>query len=624
MSNEVLSTGSHATGEAYIDHGVPVKSDETRTTALSKNISGEYFLVAFAKGYLININLNKGIFRQTFFPEGYVEYPFSSFCSSKGLVYTGAGRMFMEFNPSKNKFTYYSFIGAKEEIVGFGFAEDPDGCIYFSTYPTSRLLSFNPDTKEIIDFGSMDNTQMYSAYIAVDAKGWVYLGIGTERRNLVAFNPKTNERRQLCVESDRKVGSGYVHTGENGEVYGHAELEYLSELKIPRMWYRLFNGEALEIAHNEVLPSLYYGSGFEVIHSPFIDSVIIKSIDLAEHELVYMNPITRKRTVLNLNYETEGANLSPIVAAHDGKLYGTSNHPLHFFSYDPKLASLTDFGGRAIEKGGGGNICAYAVQGSILAGAAYSGGFLHLFDTLKPVNMEPGENRNPALKTIHEEIHRPRCAVAHTDGQNIIYGGFAGYGKVGGALCIYNIATEQDTLIRNEALLPYQSTMCMRVLKNGNIIAGTSVNSPGGAKPKVNEAEIYIMDWQTRELIYHAVPIEREPEISLMEIDNNQLVHCLTSKSFYFVIDPESKDIVCSFDLSGYGEIVRDGLTKWEDGKIYGAFSKAVFAVDPETFKFSLLSIPPVGITAGIGIVDGRLYFGSGSHLWSYQLPMKR
>ena len=230
----------------------------------------------------------------------------------------------------------------------------------------------------------------------------------------------------------------------------------------------------------------------------------------------------------------------------------------------------------------------------------------------------------PGIVAIHDEIHRPRSAAAHIDGKHMIFGGFAGYGDVGGGLCIYNCETGEDIFIENKDLLPYQSTLCIRTLANGDLICGTSVETPGGAHPKVSEGELYRLDWKTKEVIYHVAPIPQAREISLMEIDKAQRLHCITSKSIYFVFDLEEKKVLHKHDLSKYGQVVRDGLKIGNGNKIYGLLSKAIYTIDIDTFSVNILSEPNVAITSGMAIIDDRIYFGADRHLWSYNISCSK
>jgi len=57
------------------------------------------------------------------------------------------------------------------------------------------------------------------------------------------------------------------------------------------------------------------------------------------------------------------------------------------------------------------------------------------------------------------------------------------------------------------------------------------------------------------------------------------------------------------------------------DGTIYMLFVKGIAKVDPATYAIDLIAQSPVPIGPGGDILDGRIYFASGSHMYSYEVP---
>ena len=167
----------------FMVHGIPVEADEERTAAFCTR-GDDTRLVIAAKGFVLIIHPVTGSAKQVFFPDHNKEYPFSSF-SSNGLFYTGAGQMLLVLDPFLEEFIFHTVIDNGEEIVGFSFAEDEAGDIYFTSYPHCHLLRYCPKSHEVTDYGSMDESEKYPGSTAVDRKGWVYIGIGTEHKNLV-------------------------------------------------------------------------------------------------------------------------------------------------------------------------------------------------------------------------------------------------------------------------------------------------------------------------------------------------------------------------------------------------------------------------------------------------------
>ena len=149
---------------------------------------------------------------------------------------------------------------------------------------------------------------------------------------------------------------------------------------------------------------------------------------------------------------------------------GTTNHPATFYIYDPASRKATNYGSFR-------NINCYASQGPIIAGASYPGGYIVRIETRKPMTPYPKPGENPKVIGQHEEVYRPRSSAAHPDGKRMVFGGFAGYGAVGGGLCVYNAQTGERTVILNEELVPSQSTVCMRFLKTATCCTPIASNT---------------------------------------------------------------------------------------------------------------------------------------------------
>lgn len=614
-------------------HGTVVMSDEQRGTALARARDGETYFVICSKGYVLSVNLRTQKVRQALYPERHVQSPFAALASSTGLFYTGAGKMFMEYDPVANEFTYYSKNWPDELNVGFRLAESSAGLILIASHPTCRLSAYDPKTREITDYGRMDDTEKYIGYVVEDASGWIYMGIGTERRGMIAFNPRTGEKRRFLSESERTRGCGYFHKGRDGNIYGHAQDD-LHPCKGKFEWKRFLDGKGTPVPEAEVSPLAgnYGGYGYSWgVNSPGTDQTKIKKLNLNEHELVYEHPETGNEIALRLDYFSYGAGLGRMVGGPDGKLYGCSGHPCHFFSFDPKTGKVADYG-----KSFGRFVCAYAVQGPVIGGACYTHGYLVHFDTGKPITQEPGRECNPRVVGNHEEIYRPRSAAAHPDGKRMVFGGFAGYGAVGGGLCVYNVETGEQTVIRNDELVPCQSTVGMRFLENNDLLCANTIETPGGAAPKTSEAELFRFDLDARRIVFRAVPVPGAREISVIEIDDAGLVHGITSDSIYssasnakfvgtgnavyFVFDLEARQTVYTRKLPEHGIPILGGMLKGGDGMIYGIMTWAIYRIDPARRAFEVLAVPPENIGSGMAIMDGRLYFGCGADLWSYRM----
>lgn len=593
-----------------IDHGTPVVAEEERTAAICTKEEASRFVIA-AKGFVLIVDLEKETSKQVFFPLENKEYPFASF-SSDGLFYTGAGNMLLVLDPFKECFVDYQVIENGEEIVGFSFAEDSSGVIYFTSYPHCHLLSYGSKTKHVIDYGSMHAEEKYPGTVALDNHGWAYMGIGTEKRDIIAYDLITRQKKSLLSSIQRQKGAGYVYLGNDGTVYGHIEASDLKNVLTASQWLKFSQGECKPI--EDVAPSNFVGTGFQKIHRPDESNYRIDQYSLSEGLVQISYKDSGIQKTIRLTYNSEGAELSSLYLAPNGCIYGTSMHPLQFFQYDLSKNSIHNLG--TLEMGGGGNICAYASYGNLLVGVAYAGGKLYVYDLDQ-------QSKGPRLVLEEEQIHRPRCALALSGTNEIIWGGFPGYGVVGGALAIYNMDTEKQIVIRNADILPFHSTICLCELSNGDIIGGTSVEAPGGAESKEQDARLYVLERTTMQLKYSFIPFKGTREIVALYTDDYNRVHGITGQGMYFIWNTASATILYEKDLSSYGVPIRSGFVYDEPSQtLYCLLSDGLIAIDGKNsypkpiLKEKLLA----KASSGTVLFNGRVYYGSGSHLYSVSI----
>lgn len=358
-------------------------------------------------------------------------------------------------------------------------------------------------------------------------------------------------------------------------------------------------------------------------------------------------------------------------AGPDGKIYGSSDHPSHLFVYDPETDELVFYPDETI------NFKALRTQGQYLFGGHYAGGILWRLDTSAPISMDPvasipgrrtsakpvTENINPnphRLGAFAPHINIPRGAFAHPDGRHILISGQPGYGFVGGGLGIHDLETGETTLLNHKQLLPHYSTMAMTALPDGSLLCGTSPDGGHGTAPVHNRAQLYILDWKTRQVAWQSGPLAHRAILSLLAgpdslyyyvTDNGTLVvldidpreekpdpiealmnlQMATSDLPVGMPEPDSapslqidleKATVHRTDLSAHGNhLLTQAMIVGPDGMIYLALSRAILRITPGTFAVEVLAIPEGGISAGLGIVNGRIYFAGRGRVQSLAIP---
>ncbi|MGQ9729842.1 MAG: hypothetical protein ACUVX8_01085 [Candidatus Zipacnadales bacterium] len=604
--------------EGFVDHGVAASAAESRGVVCLQDANGRSIAICCAwdhspRGWILIVEADTGKIEQLFYPDGVPNSaPFASLMSKNGRFYTFAGKVLLELNPTTREWLFHGTPAPSEVCYGGqAMCDGPDGLIYAGSYPNCRLVSFDPHTKAMQDLVQLDPVEHYVTSLVADTEGWLYAGIGTARANIVAYRPQTGELRQIVEEADRVLGSAGVRAGKDGSAYGRCGDKY----------YRLSGGRGVVISPEEYGPLVPTGAiEWGVRSGTFPDGRRLKLLNLPERFLEVENPKSGEIKRYEFTYESGGAAITSVGVGPDDRIYGSSCHPMHFFMYDPPTGKLEDWGG--LERVGGGNWCALATQRQYVFGAAYAGGFLYCYDTTKSWNNETGDDPNPKLiAEWPEDICRPRACLAHPDGRHVIMAGFMGYGRTGGGLGFYDLETGKTTLLKHTEVIPGHSTITLTALPNGDLVGGTSVETPGGGHPVATEGVLYVMNWATRTVTFQMVPVPGEREVWSLQYAPDGLVYGLTSGSQLFVFDPTIRQVVHREALSQYGGLPRHLCLFPRDNSLVILFSRSIVRLTLGSFTHEKIAETPVGVNAGGAIVENRLYFASGSHLWSYALP---
>ena len=737
----------------FKDLGIGAEVIESRGVVATVDDHGNSVVIAQATGFALVTDVDTGETVQVPTPPGMPRSSaYGSVLAANRKHYMGHGNHIVEFDPTSRTWTYDE-VGSTEDGAYIGVTEGPEGTIWAGGYPHAHLVSFDYNTREIIDHGQMDPAEQYIRYIAADDAGWIYMGIGTARSNIVAYNPTTKERRQLVSEDDRVTGYAFVRACDDGRVYGSNN----------RQWYRLYEGNAEPIAAEEAgkakdVGAIYWNN----IKYNLPDGRQITGYHLPDRYFEIYDPATKETRTITFDYSTSGANISSVGAGPDGNVYAATNHPMRLIRYDRQAEGLTDLG--HVPQIGGGNFGAITSVGNLIIGVQYADGRLWAYDVTKPWNPTqtpkvqglaakelvnigictdgqlsylaapdtallygddfgaecsfaltapesgqyylhiqpahspqycavqftfdgeeigqpydatangsdesglllfgpleiddgehiltmktlPTEGRQPQAALVAVElgkekrdqlidgdllnpvilaewkrdITRPRAVLLHPDGKHLLMAGFAAYGLAGGGIGIYNVETGQERLLTaDEDLLASHSCITLKALPNGNLIGGTSIEAPGGGHSTATEAELFIIDWPTKMLIFHTVPVPGDSDIVTIEVGEDGLVYGLSRNCTFFVFDPSSQRVIHSERWTDYGNVPRHAFQRAPDGTLYVMMSKAILRLNPGSFTHQKLADSPTGISTGGALVDGELVFASGSRVWSYQVP---
>lgn len=615
-------SNTEAMGNGFFHHGVATPISNHRGTAVTADGEGRnvvlIWLYDHRGGYaLLMIDAETG--KSEEFPMPYPpggDGPFAAILSSRNRYYTHFNSHFVEFDPVERAFTFHHKTVPQ---MAMSMTEDDDGRIWSGTYPNSAVASYNPRTGEFRDFGNLydQNWRQYPRAIAADDTGWVYFGIGSTASQIVSLDPETGKAEPLLVESERSQAHAPVYRDLNGKVYGHTSGGSEDG------WMELYRGVRTDVGRIENRREKPFIAGSQgLFHTDFPDGKRMVECSLVDRTLAVEDPRSGNTRRVSFDYSSEGAHIMGVATAPDNTVCGGTAFPMHFFSFNPETDTWTN-------RPALGQWNTVAREGGMFFIGAYTHGLLEEWDPARPwVHTERGKaGCNPdLLYECHEVINRPHMLLAHPNGRTVVLAGTPGYGLTGGGMLFWDRQTREHTLLEHTDILPDQSTMSLAPLPDGKLLGGTTTSAGTGGEQKALEAELYIMDMETKRLDWHAAVFPGAQGYTDMCSGPNGVVYGVVDRRRFFVFDPAARRVVHRKELGAeFGPTTSQQgprvFVTAPDGAVYILFTKGIAIVEPETYAIRLLAESPVPIGPGGDILNGRIYFGSGSHVYSYRVP---
>ncbi len=607
-------------GNGFRHHGVATPVSNHRGIVATVDGQGRdvvlIWLFDHRGGYaLLQVDAETGKSREFAvpFPPG-GDCPYASILSSRNKYYTHFNNYFAEFDPEKQAFTFHHVTTPQ---MAMGMTEDDKGVIWSITYPQSGVVSFDPQTRQFKDYGHVhkENWAQYQRHIAADDAGWVYFGIGSTASHIIGFDPSTAQAKPMIPEAERTRGAGEVYRDVNGKVYGYPGGGKDN-------WYEFHKGQTRKIGPRPTIHPKKIITGHQgLFHTAFPDGKKLIECDTVERIMRVEDPKTRQVKKLTFDYRSEGAHVMGLAVAPNGTICGGTAFPMRFFSYDPRTDTW-------INRDGYNQWNTVARQGDRFFAGSYGHGVLLEWDPARDwVAIRPDDPKsNPLFLTqCHPTINRPHKLLAHPDGKTLVLAGTPGYGYTGGGLLFWDRSTKQRALVEHTAILPEHSTMSLIALPEGKLVGGSTTAPGTGGEKKARQAELYIMDMATKKIEWHEPVFPGVQGYSDLCQGPRGLVYGVADHHLFFAFDPAGRKIVYQHDTAadlgstnsqqGPRIFVRD-----PKDTVYMLFVKGVARIEPDTFKITLLAKSPVNIGPGGDYLDGRIYFASGSHVYSYEV----
>ena len=603
---EAQAGQSQAQAAGFVDHGIPTPVAQTRGVVSTVDQSGQDVVLTWLQdwrgGYaILMVNAETGASQQfdvPFKPDG--DEPSAIYLSSKNRLYTLFNSQFVEFDVASKRFTFHGKVDGK---TAMSLTEDKDGRIWAGTYPNNQLVSFNPQNSSLQNHGQLakESWAQYPRSIAADAHGWVYVGSGLAASQIYAYNIQSHATQALLPSTQRVSGAAVVGQSESNVVYARNGQQQ----------FMLANGKASGLsARDQVAASNLKTGAQNMVDRDFPSGRRLVSVDMHDRTLVTRDASGQQKTV-KFNYTTQGAALTFVCATGDNKVCGGTRFPMHTFYYS---AGDNKFDSKQLPR----QPNVMAALGSRLYVAAYPDG--KLFQ-----ESENGKNEFDEVLNSYPTINRPHAMVIMGGGSQIALAGTPEYGMTGGGMMFWNRSSGQKTTVDHWHLVPNHSVQAMIELSNGMLLGGTTVApGTGGVTKAGNSGELFLMDANSHEVRWHGAPVPGAKTITDLTVGADGLVYGLADSVDLFVFNPNNRQVVSvnRFSRELGPSVFAQGtraFVKGADGSIYVLLYNGIGKVDTKAHTVTRVVSSPVRITVGGAAANGRIYFGSNNHLYSWK-----
>jgi hypothetical protein len=476
-----------------------------------------------------------------------------------------------------------------------------DNRLYGVTFPHCKLVRYDPSTGRLEDLGRMDPAEEYARFVVGSGDGFLYVGIGSSKANIAAYNIRTGEHRELLPPDAQAVAIARVYRGQDGNIYGVVGMRQ----------FRLNKWTATELEPGRTVPAATTNTLRD-------GRTLALSDNKGSPTLTITEPKTHEKLERTISYRGQELQLFRICFGPDGALYGSTVVPMDLVKINFSNDSLEEIGYL-----GAGEVYSFLSHGQSLLMAAYSGP-----TTL--MSYEPGVAFHPAPQFGNPRLvpfrgdspaWRPMAMINGPDG-NVYVGSVAAYGLLDAPLIEWN--AEKDSTRQFNGVVKGQSIISLTTWHD-YVIGGTSVYGGEGSHATERDARLFIWDPQTQTKEFDIGPVSGAPRITDLITAPNGLVYGIAGQVYgvgsntLFVFDPENRKVIDRQALPFSGPIY-NSVALGKDGRIWGLAEEGIFVIDTRSNKVEVVARPPVKITGGFALRDGEIYFISGATIYRYKM----
>lgn len=586
-------------GGGFESLGIPVRVGGLMGCIVGPNGRGGealYFNFNQTRGklFLVQVDPDTGQARQFNSPEGPGAWAFIAGPDDRIYLGTWDGGLILRFDP-KQPDKGIEVVGkpsATEEYL-WQYALGADGKLYACTYPGAKLVRFDPRSGAMDDLGRMHPTEMYARSVAAGPDGKVYTGIGTEKGDLVMFDPATGTHRSIMPEG-LKGAKGWSTVGVSKRSDGRVYAEFGTNV------LRLEGEAATPVERAPAVPTMKLRDGREIAA-------------FSRGSFSLRDPRTGETVERKFQYAGSGDYIFVLGVGPSNCVYGSTAMPLEVFRYDPGANRSEHLGNMP-----GGEVYSMIEQAGKLYLCYYGGAVMNLYDPARPLwKFGTAPESNPvSFGGVGDGHLRPRAMIRGPGG--LIYiGSEPPYGELGGAMAVWD--PQQNRTIENyRHLVTNQSIVSLAWEPQSGLVFGGSGNfGGGGTRPAEKEAVFFAFDPRAKKMRWQAALVPGAQKYPATVAAAGSVF--TTAGDKLLCLDPKNFAVKQTITLPGAQ--VDISLAAHRGGRLVGLTRNGVYVFDPARNQLVHTAAAPGPVNCGFALVDDAVYFGAGVELWRYRLP---
>ncbi|MEH7235998.1 FIMAH domain-containing protein [Bacillus sp. JJ1562] len=532
-----------------------------------------------------------------------------------------------------------------------------DGKIYGATYPNAKVFEYDIESAQFNDLGTFYEGQQYARGLGITDES-LYVGTGTtaylmkmdlatsERTeiklpitgvstqisniweygnhifvaygtSMVTIDKTTGEEKNTMDWQDEHTFDGLI---SSPSPYDENILYYINK-NTQQLWtYDMTTHETAKVEPTVQLPATPAKAMRWIKDESGKDVLAI-----LHHQIEYSiyDPTTNSVKVSYPEVDMQGLLMQSLEIGEDQKIY-MGGYQGSFGVFDTSIDKyiLQERDPHQIEGIG-------FLNGDVYLGT-YGGAKIYKYDPKLPFSFSGGKyGENPELvQDIEDDQSRP---FTFTSGDNKLFiGTISDYGRLGGALTIYDAKTNEWNTIRN--IINNQSIIGLAYL-DGTVYGGSTIAGGLGidpTEPKAKMVEYKVATGTHEEFDLHVEGLTKPEMIGELSVgpDGNiwgvawGLDEAGKYNTVIFAMNPDNREIVKSTQLYqgvNRGSQWRPFFIRWDNqGFLYTTAGRTLTVIDPETMKSKQL------VTGNVQLMDvdneGNIYYSSDHNL--YQLPV--